>query len=101
MKWIYPMSRYRIRVENLEPKENHGEDYFEVVYGFDTGGLLGSESPLFGFFLQACLIAECGFKEVTYHESGDKTAIMESPFWDDIQKSNPDHAMKIALDLPF
>ena len=95
------MSRYTMQVENLEPKEKHGEDYFEVIYGFDTGGLLGSESPLFGFFLQAWIITECGMKELTYHETGDKTAIMESPFWDDIQKSNPDHAMKIALDLPF
>lgn len=97
----YPMSRYTIQVENLEPKEIHGEDYFEVIYGFDTGGLLGEESPLFGFFLQAWLVAECGHKEMTYHETGDKSAIVDSPFWNDIQKANPDHAMAIVLDTIF
>lgn len=97
----YPMSRYTIQIEKLEPRENHGEDYFEVIYGFDTGGLLGEESPLFGFFLQAWIITECGHKEITYHETGDKSAIIESPFWDDILKANPDHAMAIALDTVF
>ena len=99
MKWIYPMSRYTIQVETGEPKEffsdgqvAHGDDYFDVIYGFDAND---------GYFLQAWLIAECGFKDLTYHEKGDKSAITESPFWSEIQAHNQDHAMKIALDLPF
>jgi len=38
---------------------------------------------------------------LTYNKSGCKLAIIESPFWDEIVKLNPDHSMKIALDLPF
>jgi len=99
----YPMSRYTIKVEKLgvNTLPIHGKDYFEVIYGFDTGGLLGAESPLFGFFLQAWRYDECGNPEMTYHESGGKSAIVESPFWDDIQKANPEHAMAIVLDTIF
>jgi len=86
------MSRYTIQVEN--------DDYFDVIYGFDTGGLLGERSPTFGFFLQAWLIVD-GVTDLTYNKTGGKSAIIESPFWDEIVKSNPDHSMKIALDLPF
>lgn len=90
------MSRYTIQVEI-----NNTEDYFDVIYGFDTGGLLGEQSPTFGFFLQSWLITECGMKELTYAETGDKSAITESPFWNEILKQNEEHALAIALDTIF
>ena len=98
------MSRYMIHVEKNHGEEPYGEvtDYYDVIYGFDTGGLLGVRSPAFGFFLQAWLVDEWGIQmEMTYHETGGKSSIIESPFWDEIVKLNPDHSMKIALDLPF
>ena len=65
---------------------------FEVIYGFDAND---------GYFLQAWLIPECGSKDLTYHEMGDKSAITESPFWPSIQACDQENAMKIAFDLPF
>ena len=76
------MSRYMIHVEK-------NPDYYDVIYGFDTGGLLGVRSPAFGFFLQAWLVDELGNPmEMTYHETGGKLSIIESPFWDEIVKLN-------------
>ncbi len=72
-----------------------------AVYGFDTGGLLGSESPLFGFFCQVFDANEDEGHEPFYWETGSKDAIMNSPVWGEIQNQNPEHARKILLDLIF
>ena len=95
------MSRYTLRFDKLHPTELFGKAQLEIVYGFDTGGLLGEESPTFGFFIQEWYISEKGNWDMVSSETGDKSVIIGSQYWDDIEKSNPDHAMKIALDLPF
>lgn len=94
----YPMSRYELYVE-----QNHKftSRKMNVVYGFDTGGLLGADSPTFGFFCQVFDANEEGQNEPFYHETGGKEAILESPVWYEIEDANPDHATSIVLDLPF
>ena len=90
----YPMSRYELYVE-----QNHKftSRKMNVVYGFDTGGLLGADSPTFGFFCQVFTTSG----ELFYNETGGKEAILESPVWYEIEDANPDHATSIVLDLPF
>ncbi len=92
------MSRYSLYVEQ---KHKHTSRQMLVVYGFDTGGLLGDESPLFGFFCQVFDANEQSQNMPFYHETGSKFAIMESPVWEEIQDANPDHATAIMLDMPF
>lgn len=98
MKWIYPMSRYSIYVEQ---EHKHTSRKMLAVYGFDTGGLLGSESPLFGFFCQVFNANEEEGHEPFYWETGSKDAIIDSPVWGEIEEQHPEHARKILLDLPF
>ena len=98
MKWIYPMSRYSIYVEQ---QHKYTSRKMLAVYGFDTGGLLGSESPIFGFFCQVFDANEEEGHEPFYWETGGKEAIIDSPVWWEIQDRNPEHAQKILLDLPF
>jgi len=87
---------------SIDDMEVTGE--WTLTYGFDTGGLLGAESPMYGYFIQAWFVhPEEGIRSMVpdYHQTGSKEVLIESPFWEDIVLRRPDHVKKIVLDLPI
>lgn len=103
------MSRFR-GITHDERTAHSWIDNMEVTgewtlcYGFDTGGLLGADSPLYGYFIQAWFVhPEEGMRSMDpdYHQTGGKEVLIESPFWEDIVLRRPDHVKKIVLDLPI
>ena len=77
---------------------------WSFAYGFDTGGLLGEDSPMYGYFVNAWLQREEDEEmhfQADYTITGTKDVIINSPFWGDIVLFRPDHVKYIVADLPL
>ncbi|MDA9991660.1 hypothetical protein N9E35_01495 [Candidatus Marinimicrobia bacterium] len=94
--------------EDVRAYSQHDDEYktgrWSFVYGFDTGGLLGNQSSLFGYFVNAWFQREEDEEmhfQADYELTGGKDVIINSPFWGDIVLFRPDHVKYIVADLPI
>lgn len=94
--------------EDVRAWSQHDNEYkkgrWSFVYGFDTGGMLGENSSMYGYFINAWYQRqedeEMHF-QADYELTGGKDVIMNSPFWGDIVLFRPDHVKYIVTDLPI